>query len=487
MATALSPKEKIKIPRQHPIERKAEIRRQNFEEVSLGFPEELALIEAQRCLQCKKPVCIDACPVRVDIPAFIRLILEEDYVSAAKKMRETNFLPMICGRVCPQENQCEKVCLVGKKFQPIAIGKLERFIGDFEYQNNLFEIPKPESNRSEKVAIVGSGPAGLTCAAELARMGYQVTIFEALHLPGGVLIYGIPEFRLPKEIVQVEADRLKAMGVEIRTNVVIGRTLTVDDLFNSEGFSAVFLATGAGMPNFLGIAGENLSGVYSASEFLTRINLMKGYRFPEYDTPIKAGKRIAVVGGGDTAMDAVRTAVRLGPDKAYLLYRRSELEMPARKEEAQHAKEEGVEFHVLTNPTKILGNEDGWVKAVECQKMQLGEPDEQGRRRPLPIAGSEYTIDVDTVIIAIGQRPNPILQATTPNLEVARGGVVKVDDEGRTTREGVFAGGDLSRGGATVILAMADGQKAAKAIHQYIQERVLAEADGGIDRTESRT
>lgn len=480
MTAEVSPKERLKIPRQHPIEQSPEVRRRNFEEVSLGFTEELALVEAQRCLQCKKPVCIDGCPVRVDIPAFIRLILEKDFEAAAKKMRETNFLPMICGRVCPQENQCENVCLVGKKFDPIAIGKLERFIADFEFENNLFEVPKVEAFRPEKVAIVGSGPAGLTCAAELAQLGYQVTIFEALHRVGGVLIYGIPEFRLPKSIVQAEADRLKAMGVEIKTNVVIGRTLTVDDLFEAQGFHAVFLATGAGSPTFLKIPGENLSGVYSASEFLTRVNLMKGYRFPEYDTPVRIGKRVAVVGGGDTAMDAVRTAVRLGPEKAYLLYRRSEQEMPAREEEVQHAKEEGVDFRILTNPVRIFGDERGWVKAIECQKMELGETDEQGRRRPIPIAGSEYTLEVDTVIIAIGQRPNPILQATTPNLEVAKGGVVKVDEEGRTTREGVFAGGDLSRGGATVILAMADGKHAAAAIHRYIQERVSVKSTQAV-------
>ncbi len=472
----LSPKERVKIPRQHPIEQEPEVRRRNFQEVSHGFTEERALTEAERCLQCKKPTCLDGCPVEVDIPAFIRFIREKDFASAAAKMRETNSLPMICGRVCPQENQCEIVCLLSKRYEPIAIGKLERFIADFEYENDLFEVPTIETSRPEKIAVIGSGPAGLTCAAELAQMGYQVTVLEALHRPGGVLIYGIPEFRLPKDIVQIEADRLKAMGVEIKTNVVVGRTMTVDELFEIHDYRAVFLATGAGSPMFLNIPGENLSGVYSASEFLTRVNLMKGNRFPAYDTPIKVGKRVAVVGGGDTAMDAVRTALRLGPERAYLLYRRSEKEMPARIEEVQHAKEEGVEFRILTAPVEILGDKSGWVEAVRCQKMQLGDPDERGRRRPIPIPGSEYVLDVKTVIIAIGQRPNPILQATTPNLEVGKGGVVKVDEDGRTTRKGVFAGGDLSRGGATVILAMADGKRAAMAIHQYVQERVSTEA-----------
>jgi glutamate synthase (NADPH/NADH) small chain len=464
-------KNKVKIPRQHAIEQPAEERRRNFREVSLGFTEELAFVEADRCIECKKPVCIDNCPVEVDIPAFIRLILQEDYRAAVEKIREANYLPIICGRVCPQENQCELTCLLGKRYQPIAIGKLERFVADLELEHGWFKVPRIEQRRQERVAIVGSGPAGMTCAAELAKLGYRVTLFEALHAIGGVLQYGIPEFRLPKALLDVERQRLEAMGVEIQTNFIVGRTATVDEIMGELGYKAVFLATGAGTPNFMGIPGENLNGVYSASEFLTRVNFMKGYRFPEFDTPVKIGKRVAVIGGGDTAMDGARTAIRLGPEKVYLVYRRSFDEMPARKEEVQHAKEEGVEFHVLTVPVHILGNSSGWVNEMICQRMALGEPDENGRKRPVPIEGSEFFLEVDTVIVAIGQKPNPILQKTTSGLSVSKWGTIVVDDSGKTSRPGVYAGGDLSRGGATVILAMRDGKKAAEAINLYLNAR----------------
>ena len=464
-------KDKVKIPRQHAIEQLPEERRNNFQEVSLGFTEELAFVEADRCILCKKPVCIDNCPVEVDIPSFIKLILAGDYRGAVEKIRETNYLPIICGRVCPQENQCELVCTLGKRYEPIAIGKLERFVADLELEHGWFQVPHIEQRREETVAIVGSGPAGITCAAELAKLGYRVTIFEALHAIGGVLQYGIPEFRLPKALLDVERQRLEQMGVEINTNFIVGRTATIDELMNEMGYAAAFLATGAGTPNFMRIPGENLSGVYSASEFLTRVNFLKGYRFPEFDTPVRIGKHVAVVGGGDTAMDAARTAVRLGPEKVYLVYRRSFEEMPARKEEVQHAKEEGVEFHVLTAPVHILGDSNRWVNEMICQRMALGEPDENGRRRPIPIEGSEFFLRVDTVIVAIGQKPNPILQKTTPDLNVSKWGTVVVDESGKTSRPGVYAGGDLSRGGATVILAMQDGKKAAEAIHLYLEAK----------------
>jgi glutamate synthase (NADPH/NADH) small chain len=482
MAEKLKPSEKMKIPRQHPIEQEPDVRNKNFFEVSHGFNEALAMEEAIRCLECKNPVCIEGCPVRVDIPAFIELVMKGDIVGAVKKIREANYLPAICGRVCPQESQCEQVCLLGKKREPVAIGKLERFVADYEMEQNAFESPSILQSYDQKVAIVGSGPAGLTCAAELAKLGYKVTVFEALHAVGGVLRYGIPEFRLPKHILDMEVDRIKQLGVEIRANFIVGRTATVDELFDEMGFEAVFLGTGAGTPNFLKIPGENLCGVYSASEFLTRVNFMRGFRFPEFDTPIKPGNRPAVIGGGDTAMDAVRTAKRLQPEKAYLVYRRSKEEMPARTEEVQHAMEEGVEFHMLTNPVRIIGDENGWVKAMECLRMELGEPDADGRRRPIPIKGSEFILDVDTVILAIGQKPNPILQQTTPGLEVSKWGTVVVDEEtGKTSRPDVFAGGDLSRGGATVILAMRDGKVASAAIHEYLSEQRNKKSEHDIE------
>lgn len=467
-ANPLKPSERMKIPRQLPLEQPAMERMVNFLEVSFGFDDDRSIAEAKRCLECKTPYCIDGCPVGIDIPAFITLVLKEDYVGAVNKIREANYLPAICGRVCPQESQCEEVCVLGKKLTPVAIGKLERFVADYEMRHNLFKAPVITEHREEKVAIVGSGPAGLTCAAELAKLGYQVSIFEALHAVGGVLRYGIPEFRLPKEILDIETERIRALGVEIYTNFVVGRTATIDEFFDEWGFKAIFLATGAGTPNFLGIPGESLSGVYSANEFLTRVNLMGAYKFPENDTPIRIGKEIAVIGGGNTAMDAVRTARRLGAEKAYLIYRRGRHEMPAREEEVHHAEEEGIQFMLLTNPVRIAGDEQGWVKGVECQKMELGEPDESGRRKPVPMKGSEFVVPVQTLIEAIGQRPNPIIQATTPGLETSKRGTIVTTDVQATSRPAIFAGGDLSRGGATVILAMRDGKTAAAAIHTYL-------------------
>jgi len=464
----LKPSERMKIPRQESIEQEAKKRAQNFLEVSSGLDLERALLEAARCLECKNPVCIEGCPVSIDIRSFIQLLMAKDYAGAVNKIREANYLPAICGRVCPQESQCEAVCTLGKKLNPVAIGKLERFAADYEMQRNLFQPPVITEHHEQKIAIVGSGPAGLTCAAELAKLGYKVTVFEALHAVGGVLRYGIPEFRLPREILDMETERIKALGVEIYTNFVIGRTATIDELFDEWGFSAVFLGTGAGTPTFMGIPGESLSGVYSANEFLTRVNLMKAYKFPDFDTPIKIGESVAVIGGGNTAMDAVRTSLRLGAKHAYLIYRRSRQEMPAREEEIHHAEQEGVEFVLLTNPIRILADSNNWVSGIECQRMELGEPDESGRRKPIAIKGSEYVIPVQTLIEAIGQKPNPIIQATTPGLETSKRGTVVINDFQGTSREGIFAGGDLTRGGATVILAMRDGKIASSAIHEYL-------------------
>ncbi len=482
MPNTLKPSERMKIPRQIPIEQDADVRRHNFEEVSLGFDETLVHQEALRCIDCKEALCVKGCPVGIDVPGFINLVVDGDYLGAARKIKEKNYLPAITGRVCPQETQCEAVCPIGRKHLPLAIGKLERFVADYERLHKATNGFAVAEEKKEKVAVVGSGPAGLTCAAELAKLGYQVTIFEALHAAGGVLRYGIPEFRLPKSILDAEIESVKKLGVEVITNFVIGRTATVDELKDQYGFDAIFLGTGAGTPNFLGIPGENFPGVFSASEFLTRVNFMNGYRFPDFDTPVKIGKRVAVIGGGNTAMDAVRTANRLGTEKSYLIYRRSREEMPARDEEIHHAEEEGIEFHLLTNPVRIVGDSptgsprDKWVKAIECVKMQLGEPDESGRRKPAAIPGSNYVMDVDTVILAIGQRPNPILQATTPGLDMSKRGTVVVGKDCQTSRKGVFAGGDLSRGGATVILAMEDGQRSAAAIHEYLEARRLKQA-----------
>lgn len=467
----LKPSERMKIPRQVSIEQSPDERKHNFNEVSFGVDEERALIEAARCLECQNPVCQDGCPVNIDIRSFIQMIYEKDYVGAVNKIRESNYLPAICGRVCPQEEQCEKVCTLGKKHDPVAIGKLERFVADYEFKHNLFTPPVIKDNRPEKIAVVGSGPAGLTCAAELAKLGYKVTVFEALHAVGGVLRYGIPEFRLPRNILDLEIERIKALGVKVETNFLVGRTATIDEFLKEWDFDAIFLGTGAGTPQFMEIPGESLNGVYSANEFLTRVNLMKAYKFPEYDTPVKIGKSVAVIGGGNTAMDAVRTSKRLGAEHAYLIYRRSRTEMPARLEEVHHAEEEGIEFMMLTNPTRILGDQNGYVNAIECQKMVLGEPDESGRRKPIPSNEPKFIIEVQNVIEAVGQSPNPIIQSTTPGLKTGRKGVVVTNDVQHTSRAGIFAGGDLSRGGATVILAMRDGKIAAKEIHQYLQQK----------------
>ena len=459
---------KEKVPRHKMPEQDPKIRIRNFNEVPTGYTEELAIAEAKRCIQCKKPGCIAGCPVDVNIPGFIALIAEGKFMEAALKLKETNALPAVCGRVCPQEDQCEKVCILGKKGEPVAIGRLERFAADYERRSGKVAVPPRTQPNGKRVAVVGAGPAGLTIAGDLVKLGYDVTVFEALHKAGGVLVYGIPEFRLPKAIVEAEVDYLKKLGVKIVTNAVIGRIQTVDELF-AEGFDAIFLGVGAGAPVFMNIPGENLSGIYSANEYLTRSNLMKAYRFPEYDTPIARGKNVAVIGGGNVAMDSVRTALRLGADNATIVYRRTDVEMPARIEEVHHAKEEGVQFKLLTNPVEYVGNQEGWVTGMRCQQMELGEPDDSGRRRPVPIRGSEFVIPVDTVVVAVGTMANPIVPATTPGLETNRWGyIVTKGDSGETSRKGVYAGGDIVTGSATVILAMGAGRQAAKAIHGYL-------------------
>jgi len=451
-------------------EQDPDVRRKNFDEVPYGYPEETAILEAKRCLQCKKPPCVAGCPVEIDIPAFIQLVAEGDFIGAAHKIKETNTLPAICGRVCPQESQCEAVCILGRKQDPVAIGRLERFVADYERRAGDIHIPDKAPSTGKKIAVVGSGPAGLTIAGDLVKMGHDVTIFEGLHKPGGVLIYGIPEFRLPKSIVDAEVDYLTKLGAHIQPNMVIGRGKTVDDLLAE--FDAVFLGVGAGAPIFMNIPGENLSGIYSANEYLTRSNLMKAYAFPEYDTPIARGKNVAVLGGGNVTMDSVRTALRLGAENAYVVYRRTEKEMPARIEEIHHAKEEGVQFQFLTNPVEYYGDENGWVKAMKCIRMELGEPDDSGRRRPIPIEGSEFTIDVDMVVVAIGTQANPVIPATTPGLETNRWGyIVTKDETGATTRDGVYAGGDIVTGSATVIEAMGAAKMAARAIDEYVRNK----------------
>jgi len=442
----------------------------NFDEVPYGYTEEEAILEAERCLQCKIPKCVEGCPVNVDIPGFIKAIRERDFDRAIKIMKNTNSLPAITGRVCPQETQCEEKCVLGKKFEPVAIGRLERFIADWDAKRGMV-IPEIKERHDIKVAVVGAGPAGLTCAADLAKFGYDVTIFESLHAPGGVLIYGIPEFRLPKSIVQREVEYVKKLGVKIVTNVVVGRTFTLHDLFN-DGYKAIFLGTGAGAPQFMNIPGENLLGILSANEYLTRINLMKAYKFPEYDTPVKKGGVVAVIGAGNVAMDAARSALRMGAERVIVVYRRTEKEMPARIEEYHHAIEEGVEFLWLTTPTRYIGDENGWVKEMEVIKNELGEPDESGRRKPVPIKGSEYRIKVDTVIVAIGTVPNPLV-ARTSGLKTGKHGVVIADSNGRTSLEGVWAGGDIVTGAATVILAMGAGKKAAQDIDRYLKEKYI--------------
>lgn len=441
-------------------------RRRNFDEVALGYREEDALAEAERCLQCANPACVSGCPVAVDIPAFIAAIRQRDYGAAIAKIKETNSLPAVCGRVCPQEDQCESKCVLAKAGEPVAIGRLERYAADWE-EEAANESVRPEPN-GPRVAVIGSGPAGLTAAGDLVKLGYRVTVFEALHLPGGVLSYGIPEFRLPKAIVRREVEYLRRLGVEIVTDAVIGKTVTVDELL-AEGYVAVFVGTGAGLPGFLGIPGENLNGVYSANEFLTRINLMKAYRFPAADTPVFVGKKVAVIGGGNVAMDAARCAVRLGAEETSIVYRRSEAEMPARREEVEHAREEGVEFLLLTNPVRVEGSKEGWVAGLTCVRMELGEPDKSGRRRPHPVEGSDFFLDCDTVVVAIGQSPNPLVLQTTPGLAAEPWGGIAADAAtGETAKEGVYAGGDAVTGAATVIKAMGAGKQAAAAIHRRL-------------------
>ena len=453
------------MPKQDP-----KMRVQNFDEVALGYTREQAMREASRCLQCKKAFCVEGCPVDIDIPAFILKIKEGDFMGAIHTIKEKNSLPAVCGRVCPQEEQCEIKCILGKKKDPVAIGRLERFVADYEFDQGEVRIPKLPEPTGKKVAIVGAGPAGLTVAGELCKIGHAVTVFEALHAPGGVLVYGIPEFRLPKWIVQRESDYIGKLGADIKVSYVVGKAKTVDQLLQ-DGYDAVFIGTGAGLPYFLNIPGENFNGVYSANEFLTRVNLMKAYLFPEYNTPIRLGQRIAVIGGGNVAMDSARTSLRLGAEKVFLVYRRSREEMPAREEEIENAFEEGIEPRLLTNPIRILGDDKGWVKGLECVQMELTEPDDSGRRRPVPIQGSEHVIDVDMVVVAIGQGPNPLLTSTTPDLTLTKWGNIVADEEtGRTSKKGVFAGGDIVTGAATVILAMGAGKIAARSIDQYLKD-----------------
>ena len=445
-------------------------RARNFDEVALGYTREQAISEAKRCLQCPNAPCKQGCPVGVDIPEFIAYIRRGEFDRAIEKVKEKNNLPAMCGRVCPVENQCAKFCVLGKKGEPVAIENLERFVADYERRRGV-KIPKRKKGTGKRVAVVGSGPAGLTAAADLAKLGHEVTLFEALHVPGGVLTFGIPEFRLPKKVVEAEIDYIKQLGVKIETDVIVGKTVTVDELFE-QGFDAVFIGTGAGPPSFMGIPGENLNGVYSANEFLTRVNLMKAYRFPEYDTPIRVGKRVAVVGAGNVAFDSARTALRLGAKEVYIVYRRSEAEMPARLAEIERAREEGIEFKLLTLPVEILGDGKGWVKGMKCIRMKLGKPDESGRRSPVPVKGSEFVLDVDTVVVAIGRAPNPLIPQTTKGLRISKEGAIVTDEKtGETSRKSVFAGGDISTGEATVIEAMAAGKRAAQAIDRYLRKR----------------
>ena len=456
---------KHKMPEQDP-----KVRAKNFDEVALGYDKETAIAEAQRCLNCKAAPCMKGCPVNVNIPAFIQEVKADNMDGALKIIKEVNSLPAVCGRVCPQEEQCEKYCVLAKKGEAVGIGRLERYVADLGLEKNEEIIANKIMPDAQKVAIVGSGPAGLTAAGDLAKKGYKVTVFEALHAPGGVLVYGIPEFRLPKEkVVKAEIDNLRKLGVEIVVNSIAGKIFNIDELMSEEGFDAVFIGTGAGLPFFMDIPGESLNGVYAANEFLTRCNLMKAYKSIEYGTPIRVGKKVAVVGGGNVAMDAARTALRLGAEDVYIVYRRSEAELPARLEEVHHAKEEGIKFQLLTNPIEIIGNDRDWVTALKCVEMELGEPDESGRRRPVEVENSEFELPVDTVVIAIGQGPNPLIQSTTPGLDTTkRGNIIAKEETGATSKEGVFAGGDIVTGAATVILAMGAGKKAAKAIDEYL-------------------
>lgn len=456
-------------PKRTPMpEQPAAKRRHNFDEVPYGYTPEQAMAEAQRCLQCKKPSCVGGCPVQVNIPGFIREVAQGNFLEAVKVMKRTNVLPAICGRVCPQEVQCEGACILGKKMEPVAIGNLERFIADWEATQPECVMCEIQPSTGKKVAVVGAGPAGLTLAGDMRKLGHSVTIFEALHKPGGVLMYGIPEFRLPKAVVEREVNFLLSMGVELKLDYVVGKLKTIDELLSE--YDAVFVGTGAGLPLFMGIPGENSLGIYSANEYLTRSNLMKAYLFPKYDTPIVRGKQVAVIGGGNVAMDSARTALRLGAERVVLIYRRSRDEMPARAAEIHHAEEEGVEFQLLTNPVRYIADEQGWVKEVECLRMELGEPDASGRRRPVPVPNSEFRIPVDTVVVAIGNSPNPLIPQTTPGLETTKRGTLVVDpNTGKTTKKGVFAGGDIVTGAATVILAMGAGRVAAQAMDEFLR------------------
>ena len=458
-------KEVVPMPKQKP-----EVRRRNFNEVALGYTEEQAIAEANRCLQCPKPQCVQGCPVEIDIPAFIKFIREGKFDEAVKKIKEKNSLPAICGRVCPQEEQCQKLCVLGKVGNPVSIGRLERFVADLERARGD-EVSANVSPTGKKVAVIGAGPAGLTVAADLAKLGHKVVIFEALHLPGGVLVYGIPEFRLPKSIVQAEVDYIKKFGVKLRLGYIVGRIYTIPELLKERSFDAVFVGTGAGLPQFMNVPGENLGGIYSANEFLIRVNLMKAYAFPAYDTPIRIGRHVVVIGGGNVAMDSARSALRLGAEEVCIVYRRSREELPARKEEIENAEEEGIVCKFLAAPVRFVGDEKGWVRQMECICMELGAPDESGRRRPVPVKGSEFVMDVDTVVVAIGRTPNPIIQRTTEGLEVTRWGTIVTDENGKTSIEGVYAGGDIVTGEATVISAMGAGKKAAKAIHEYLMKK----------------
>lgn len=463
-------RDRMRIPRQSMPEQAAEVRAHNYEEVNLGYSPELAKQEALRCLECEKATCSQNCPVGVDVKAFVELIVAGDFLGAAAKIREDNVLPAITGRVCPQEDHCEGNCKLSKKVKPLGIGYLERFVADYEQRMGFHSMPKAAPT-GKKVAVVGSGPSGLTVAGDLIQKGHKVRVFEALHELGGVLVYGIPEFRLPKRIIREQVDYMRKMGVEFETDVVVGRTVTIDELMEEEGYDAVYVGTGAGLPQFMGIPGEHFNGVYSANEFLTRINLMKAYKFPTYDEPMLDlhGKDVAVIGGGNTALDAIRSALRLGARKAYVLYRRSEAEMPARAEEAHHARQEGIEFHMLTAPVKFLADEKGWLTSARCVRMELGEPDASGRRRPVTIEGSEFDLPLSVAVIAIGTTANPIVQSTTPGLGTNKRGYIQADEQNqRTTRKGVFAGGDIVTGSATVILAMGAGRRAAKSIHEYL-------------------
>jgi glutamate synthase (NADPH/NADH) small chain len=457
------PTKKVPMPEQDP-----NARRGNFEEVALGYTAEQAMEEAEKCMQCRNPRCVGGCPVEVPIKQFVELVREGKFMEAAAKIKETNSLPAVCGRVCPQETQCEQECIYGIRNEPIAIGRLERFVADYAREKGE-SIPEIAEKNGMQIAVIGSGPAGLTCAGDLIKLGYDVTIFEAFHKPGGVLQYGIPQFRLPKEIVDAEVEYLERLGVEVRYNFVVGKIRTVKELMEEDGYDAVFIGSGAGAPNFLRIEGMNLVDVFSANELLTRVNLMKGYKFPEYDTPVRMGDRVAVIGGGNVAMDAARTSLRLGAKKVNIVYRRARDQMPAREEEIHHAEEEGIIFQLLRNPVEIIGDEKGKVIGMKCIKMELGEPDESGRKRPIAIEGSEFVMDVDTVVVAIGNSPNPIIPSTTPGLEVSKWGTILVDEEtGMTSVPGVFAGGDIVTGAATVISAMDAGKVAARGIHSYL-------------------